>query len=172
MRRLMISFAAAGTALAFATPAAAQYYPQQSYGYGQQYGGYGYNGYGQNNWGQVRQLRARLNNVERQINWLDRRNVVRDDRADRLRHEANNLERQLRVAARNGLNPYEANNINGRIAWLERQVQYSQSNRYGGYGYGYNGNNGYGHSGYGYSDRDRDGRDDRYEDDQGRDHDD
>jgi hypothetical protein len=163
MRKLMISLAAAGTALAFATPAAAQYYPQQ---YGQQYGGYGYNGYGQNNWGEFRQLKARLDNVERQINRLDRRNVVRDDRADRLRHEANNLERQLRIAARNGLNPYEANNINGRIAWLERQVQYSQANRYGGYG-----NHGYGNHN-GYYDRDRDGRDDRYENDHGRDHDD
>ncbi len=159
MRKLMISLAAAGTALAFATPAAAQYYPQQSYAYGQQYGGY--NGYGQNNWGQVRALQARLNNVERQINRLDRRNVVRDDRADRLRREANNLERQLHFAARNGLNPYEANNINGRIASLERQVQYSQANRYGGYG-----------NQHGYYDRDRDGRDDRYEDDHGRDHDD
>ncbi|MEA3057822.1 MAG: hypothetical protein QOF34_637 [Sphingomonadales bacterium] len=167
MRKLMISLAAAGTALAFATPAAAQYYPQQ-YGYGQQYG---YNGYGQNNWGQYRQLQARLNNVERQINWLDRRNVVRDDRADRLRHEANNLERQLRFAARNGLNPYEANAINGRISWLERQVQYSQANRYGGYGqHGYGYNN-YGNQG-GYNDRDRDGRDDRYEDDRGHDRDD
>jgi small-conductance mechanosensitive channel len=159
MRKLMISLAAAGTALAFATPAAAQYYPQQSYGYGQQHGSY--NGYGQNNWGQVRQLQARLNNVERQINWLDRRNVVRDDRADRLRRETRNLERQLRAAARNGLNPYEANTINGRIARLEQQVQYSQANRYGGYG-----------NQHGYNDRDRDGRDDRYENDHGQNHDD
>ncbi|MEP7130339.1 MAG: hypothetical protein ABI770_04345 [Sphingomicrobium sp.] len=152
MRKLMISLAAAGTALAFATPAAAQYYPQQSYGYGQQH--IGYNGYGQNNWGQVRQLQARLNNVERQINWLDRRNVVRDDRADRLRYEANNLEHQLRFAARNGLNAYEANSINGRIGWLERQVQYSVANSYGRYG-----NNGYGYNGH-FVDRDGDGRND------------
>jgi TolA-binding protein len=164
MRNLMISLAAAGTALAFATPAAAQYYPQQSYGYrGQQYG---YNGYRQNNWAQARQLQARLENVERQINRLDRRDIIRDNRADRLRSEANHLERQLRFAARNGLNPYEANSINGRIAWLERQVQYSLANRYGGYG-----NNGYGHQG-GYYDHDRDGRDDRYEDDHGHDRDD
>jgi hypothetical protein len=39
-----------------------------------------------------------------------------------------------------------------------------------GYGNGY-GNNGYGNNG-GFYDHDRDGRDDRYEDDQGRDHDD
>jgi hypothetical protein len=172
MRKLMISLAAAGTALAFATPSAAQYYPQQSYGYGgQQYGGYGHNGYHQNNWAQARQLQARLDRVEWQINQLDRRNVIRDGRADRLRYEANNLERQLRFAARNGLNPYEANDIQNRIVRLEQRVQYSLANRYGGYGqrgYGYNG---YGNQG-GYSDHDRDGRDDRYEDDHGRDRDD
>jgi hypothetical protein len=165
MRKLMISLAAAGTALTFATPAAAQYYPQRSYGYGQQYGGYGYNGYGNNGWGQMRSLQARIDSVENQIRRLDRRNVMPDYRADRLRNEAQNVERRLHYAARNGLNPYEANAINGRIAWLERQVQYSLANRYGGYG-----NHGYGNHN-GYNDRDRDGRDDRYENDHG-DHDD
>jgi hypothetical protein len=162
MRKLMISLAAAGTALAFATPAAAQYYPQQSYGYGQQYGGYGqqYSGYGNNGWGQMRALQARIDAVEHQIRRLDRRDVIPDYRADRLRNEAQNVERQLHFAARNGLNPYEANAINGRIAWLERQVQYSLANRYSGYGNS------------GYHDRDRDGRDDRYENDHGWDHDD
>jgi hypothetical protein len=162
MRKLMISLAAAGTALAFATPAAAQYYPQQSYG--QQYGGRAYNGYGNNGWGQVRALQARVDSVEAQIRRLDRRDAIPDNRADRLRDEARNVERQLHFAARNGLNPYEANAISGRIAWLERQVQYSLANRYGGYGH-----NGYGN---GYHDRDRDGRDDRYEDDRGHDRDD
>jgi hypothetical protein len=162
MRKLMISLAAAGTVLAFATPAAAQYYPQQSYGYGQQYGGYGqqYSGYGNNGWGQMRALQARIDAVEHQIRRLDRRDVIPDYRADRLRNEAQNVERQLHFVARNGLNPYEANAINGRIAWLERQVQYSLANRYGGYGNS------------GYHDRDRDGRDDRYENDHGWDHDD
>jgi hypothetical protein len=158
MRKLMISLAAAGTALAFASPAAAQYYPQQSYGYGQQYGGYGYNGYGNNGygnngWGQMRSLQARIDSVEYQIRRLDRRDAIPDYRADRLRNEAQNVERQLHYAARNGLNPYEANAINGRIAWLERQVQYSLANRYGGYGH-----NGYGNRGYGDGDRDHDGR--------------
>lgn len=41
MRKLLICVAAAGTTLAVATPAAAQYYPQP-YGYN----GYGYGGYG------------------------------------------------------------------------------------------------------------------------------
>jgi len=164
MRKLMISLAAAGAALAIATPAAAQYYPGQ---YGAPYGNaYGYN----NNWGQVRSLQVRINAVERQINVLDRRDRIRDRSADRLRDEANSIERRLRHAARDGLNPYEAQDLQVRIARLEQRVQYSLARGYGRYGYN-NGYNGYGNNG-GYSDRDRDGRDDRYENDRGYDHDD
>ena len=166
MRKLMISLAAAGAALAIATPAAAQYYPGQ---YGAPYGnGYGYN----NNWGQVRSLQVRINAVERQINMLDRRDRIRDRSADRLRDEANNIERRLRHAARDGMSPWEAQDIQVRIARLEQRVQYSMAGRYGRNGY----NNGYDYNSYngnnGYRDRDRDGRDDRYENDQGQDHDD
>jgi hypothetical protein len=166
MRKVLISLAAAGAALAIATPAAAQYYPGQ---YGAPYGNaYGYN----NNWGQVRSLQVRINAVERQINVLDRRDRIRDRSADRLRDEANSIERRLRHAARDGLNPYEARDIQVRIARLEQRVQYSLARGYGRNGY----NNGYGYNGYGnnggYSDRDRDGRDDRYENDRGYDHDD
>jgi hypothetical protein len=135
MRKIVLSLAAAGAALAFAAPAAAQYYPQpQAYG----------NGYGfQNNWREVRMLQARVDNVERQINRLDRRDRIRDRSADRLRYEANRIEDRLHRAARGGLNPYEARDIEVRIARLEQQVQYSVAS-------------GYGRSGYG--DRDRDGR--------------
>src|SRR5690349_3901293 len=124
MRKFVLSLAAAGAALAFASPGAAQYFPGQPYGYGQQYGygngynGYGYNGYGYNNFGLVRSLQFRIDAVERQINLLDRRDRIRDRDADHLRREADGLERRLHVAARYGLNPYEANDINVRIARL------------------------------------------------------
>ena len=164
MRKLIVSLAAAGSVLAIATPAAAQYYPQaqpyaQPYGaqpYGAPYGNaYGYN----NNYGQVRSLEVRINAVERQINQLDRRDRIRDNSADRLRAEANKIERKLRSASRNGLNAYEVNSIQIRIARLEQQVRYSLAS---------NGRNGWnGNNGYNNYDRDRDGRDDRYEDDQG-----
>ena len=157
MRKVLISLAAAGSVLAIATPAAAQYYPGQ---YGAPYGNaYGYN----NNWGQVRSLQVRIDAIERQINQLDRRDRIRDRSADRLRDEANSLERRLRHAARDGMSPWEAQDIQVRIARLEQRVQYSVAGRYGRNGY-----NGYNN---GYYDRDRDGRDDRYEDDQGYQHD-
>ena len=161
MRRIVISLAAAGAALAAASPAAAQYYPQpQPYPYG--YSGYG-NGYGfNNNWGQVRALQVRIDRVEWQINRLDRRDRIGDRSADRLRDEANRIEDRLHRTARGGLNPYEANDIQVRIARLEQRVQYSLANGYGRYGYG----NGY--NGYGYGDRDRDNR---WDDDRDRDRD-
>ncbi len=161
MRKIVLSLAAAGAALVVATPAAAQFYPQpqqQPYGYGgQPYGG-GYGGYGFNNYGQVRALQARIDRVEWQINRLDRR----DGRsADRLRYEANRIEDRLRRAARGGLNPYEANDIQNRIARLEQRVQFARANGYGGNGYnGYGGYNGYNRQ---FVDRDGDGRDDNDE---------
>jgi hypothetical protein len=146
MRKILISLAAAGAALVAASPAAAQYYGGQPYGYGN---GYGYNGYGYGNYGQVRALQARIDGVEQQIRILDRRNIIRDDRADRLREDAHRLENRLHRAARYGLNPYEANDIQARIAELEQRVQYASVNRYG----RYDRDNGY----YGDRDRDHDG---------------
>lgn len=148
MRKILVSLAAAGAALAIASPAAAQYYPGQPYG-----APYGY-GYGFNNYGQVRSLQYRIDNIERQINRLDRYNRVGDRAADGLRREANRIEDRLHRAARFGLNPYEANDIQVRIARLEQRVQYASA--YGGR-YGYNGYNGY----YGDRDRDHDGDRDR-----------
>jgi hypothetical protein len=135
MRKIVLSIAAAGAALVAASPAAAQYYPQpQPYGYGQP--NYGYNnGYGfQGNWGQVRMLQVRIDNVERQIDRLDRRDRIRDRSAERLRDEANRIEERLHRSARNGLNPYEMRDIQVRIARLEQRVQYTLANGYGRYG--------------------------------------
>jgi hypothetical protein len=156
MRKFVLSIAAAGAAVVAASPAAAQFYPQpQAAPYGN---AYGYN----NGWGQARALQVRLDQIERQIARLDRRDRIGDRSANRLRDEANSIERRLHRAARNGLNPYEANDLQTRIARLEQRVQYSLANRNGYRSAGYNG--------YAY-DRDRDGRDDRYEDDHGRERD-
>lgn len=154
MRRVLISLAAAGAALAVASPAAAQYYPSQPYGYG-----YGYNDYGQ-----VRALHARIDRIERQIDRLDRYGAAPAGVADRLRDQARRLEYRLSVAARNGLNPYEASEIQARVGQLDQRVQYFSANRYGYRGY----NDGYGDRGYGYQegrghwngDRNRDEDDD------------
>ena len=119
MRKIVLPLIAAGVALAVASPASAQYYPRPAvpapgYGYG---------------FGQVRALQVRIDNVERQINRLDRRDRIRDRSADRLRDEANRIEDRLHRAARGGLNPYEARDIEYRIQRLEQRVQYSMNDR-------------------------------------------
>jgi hypothetical protein len=144
MRKILISIAAAGAAVMAASPAVAQYYPAPQ--------PYGYNSYGyQNNWGEVRALHARIDNIERQIRYVERRGG--DYRADRLREEAQRLEQQLRWEARDGLNPWEARNMQVRIARLEQRVQYLSAGGYGSYGY----------NSYGYGNRDGNGGEDRWE---------
>ena len=169
MRKLLVSLAAAGTALAFATPAAAQYYPQPQPGYGQQYG-YGYH----NNYGQVRALQARIDGLQGQLDQLRARRLISGSEYRDLHADSHRLEYRLRAAASYGLDPREAYGIQAGIARLEHRIwREARNGRYGGYG-DYHGDGDY--HGYGnYSgsyDRDRDGRDDRYENDHGWDHDD
>ena len=150
MRKVLISVAAAASALAIAAPASAQYYPAPR---GPVYG------YGHNNYGHVRNLQVRIDQLQRHINQLDRRNVIRDREAERLRDQSREIERQLRYSARNGLSPNEANSVERRIARLEQRIyrDANDGNRWGGNDQ--------------WRDRDRDGRNDRWEDDRGRRHD-
>ncbi|MBA3511001.1 hypothetical protein [Sphingomonas sp.] len=144
MRPVLISLAAAASALALATPASAQYFPvPQGYAYGHQ-----------GNYGQVRRLQARIDHIQRQIRILDRRNILSDREARRLRQDSRELERRLRFAARDGLHPQERYHIERRLARLEHRLfRDARDGNRRGY---YDGRQG----GF---DRDRDGRDDRWE---------
>lgn len=150
MRKFIISAALAASTLVAAAPAAAQWYPPQP------------QGYGYNNYGQARWLQNRVDQVQRHIDRLDKRDVLSEREARRLREESRGVERRLRSAAYNGLTGWERNDIENRIRRLEVRIQREarDGNRYGGY---------YGQTGW--NDRDRDGRNDRYEDDRGYDHD-
>lgn len=120
MRTFLITAGAALAALGVSAPAQAQHYaPYSGYGYQQGYGhGYGY----QNDWRSARYLQHRVNELQRQINMLDRRNVLSNREASRLRNQSRNIERRLRVMARNGLHPNERYSIERQIAGLERRV--------------------------------------------------
>jgi hypothetical protein len=144
MRKFLISAALAASTLVAAAPAAAQYYPQQPQGYG----------YGNSNYGQVRRLQVRVDNLQRQINNLDRRNILSNREASNLRGESRDVERRLHNAARNGLNGWESNDIERRIGRLEYRIQRDarDGNRSGYYRTGYD------NSRTGWGDRDHDGR--------------
>ena len=113
MRNFVIAAAIAASATVAAAPAAAQYYPQPS--------GYGYGHYG--NWGHVRQLQARVNQLQHQIRWLDSRNILSEREARYLRGESRDLERRLHRSARNGLSGREAYSVQTRIQRLEYRIQ-------------------------------------------------
>lgn len=164
MRKVMISLAVAGSALAFAAPASAQFYPAQTYpAYQGQPNAYGY-GYDQHRGG-TRKLQRRVDRIQRDIEQLRARRIITRNGANGLRSESRGIERRLYQASHNGLRRDEMRNIEYRIARLEQHVrrEVADGNRRFGNGYGQNGS---------YADRDRDGRNDRYEDDRGRDRDD
>ena len=164
MRRLIISLTAAGAALAIATPAAAQLYPAPPPpGYGAPYG----NAYGYNNRGTVRSLQVRVDRIQRDLRRLAQMRAISRNEFRNRNEDARDIERRLRRDARDGygLNGREVNELQRRIARLEQRIARDiRDGRLTGFG------NYYG-QGQGYYDRDRDGRDDRYEDDRGRDHD-
>jgi Spy/CpxP family protein refolding chaperone len=122
MRKMIFTLAAAGAALVVASPAAAQYYP------GGPQPGPGY-GYGHGNWQQVRELRARIDMIKGQIVRLDHRDAIGNRAADRLMHEANEIDRRIRDRARGGLDPREAGDIQYRVQRLEQQVQSARERR-------------------------------------------
>lgn len=128
MRTFLISLAAAASAVAVASPASAQWAPaphpaQPPYAQGAP--GFGY-GHGV---GHIRGLQARLDGLQRQIRFLDRRNILSDREARRLRDDSVSIERRLHRAARNGLNPYEARDIEYRLARLEQRMHREATNR-------------------------------------------
>ena len=153
MSKTLFSIAAAASAFAAAAPAAAQWAPAPP----QPYYGQGY----QNpvNHGQFRSLQARIDRAQRQIERLDRRNVLSNREARRLRDLARDVRNDLFRASRDGLNYNELRRFEVRVGELEFRInrEARDGNRYGDRRL---------------NDRDRDGRPDRWEDDRGRDHDD
>lgn len=131
MRILTFSLAAAASALAFASPASAQYYPQPQ-GYGQ---GHGYGLH--NNWGHIRSLQARIDNLQRHIARLDRRDFINEREARRLRSDSRDLEQRLRRVSRNGLSPREHAMVMNRLNRLEARLYRDarDGRRWGRYGY-------------------------------------
>ena len=118
MRTILFPLAAAASALAVATPAAAQYYPQQrqgyAWGYGQQY----------NYRGHARALQRRVDHIQREIHRLGVYRMISRREHQNLQRDAREIERRLRRDARDGrgLNPNEMYNTERRIARLEMKI--------------------------------------------------
>ncbi len=167
MRKFLIPAALLASTLAVAAPAAAQWARPVPQG-----NAYGYNHH-QANTGLARAYAVRINRLHQQIHRLGERRQLSRSEFSRLNREVDVLENRLSRASYRGLNRQEAYVIERDLARLERNI-YREARDGGGYrdhhSQGQYGYNQYGNGQYGY-DRDRDGRDDRYEDDRGFDHD-
>lgn len=163
MRKFLIAAAVSVSALAAASPAAAQYYPAPQQPYGNAYG------YHNNQQNLVRSFVVRVDQVRYQIDRLDNRDRISEREARSLRNEAYYLRNRVLRSGYNGLNWRERQDLNVRLARLEQRVRYEARD-------GDNRRDGWrdrDHDGRydrndGWIDRDRDNRDDRYEDDRGR----
>jgi hypothetical protein len=123
MRKLIISLAAAGSVLAIATPAAAQYRPQQQ-PYAQPYGAPYGNAYGHNNRGRVRALQARVDQIQRNLGRLVQQRMISGNEFRNRQEDARDIEQRLRRDARDGrgLSGNEVNGIENRIVRLEQKI--------------------------------------------------
>jgi hypothetical protein len=112
MRNLLIPLAAAASMIALAAPAAAQWYPQPQ--------GYGYN----QNYGYARAMKARIDNIQRQISFLAQRRIITRNEYGNLIQHSRDLERRLVINARDGrgLSRQEAYDAERRLVWLEQKV--------------------------------------------------
>lgn len=149
MHKFVITLVATGSALAFASPAAAQYYPgQQSYGHR----------YDSNNdAARIHQIGRRIERLNRQIQNLGRADILNARQERSLSLESRDLGYQLRAAGRNGFNFREQRFVEARLASLEQRVHSVSAYRNRG---SYNDYNGY--SGAQHRDRNRDRGEDRY----------
>ena len=179
MRKMTLTLAAAGAAIAFAAPASAQYYPAPSYVPAYQQG-YGYQqpSYGNNNWlynfrdqRYARMMQDRVQRIRHDIRQMGAARILSRSEVRDLDQEARAVQDRIYRYARYGVGPNEARKIDNRVRRLETRVVREASDwnrrpgvrRYDAYNYDQYQN----YYRTGGRDRDRDGRADRYEDDRG-----
>lgn len=127
MRTPLFALAAAASALAFASPAAAQYYP---YPPAPQGPAYGYNN--PYNHGQIRNLMVRIDRLQRDAMRFDRQGRLSRRDAANIHHAAEDIRRRLLQASYNGLNRRERVAIGQRIERL-RQHMHREMQQYRGH---------------------------------------
>ena len=117
MRKLLVSFIAAGTALAFATPAAAQWAPRPAYGapYGNAYG-YDHNNCAGRWQRELQEVRMQMDNLARSGR------LTRAEDRD-LRNDIRSAERSIYRSGRDGIGWREARQIDERIARIRYELR-------------------------------------------------
>lgn len=116
MRKLLVPIIAAGTALAVAAPAAAQWAPPvynyQPYDYGR---GYSYHHF-------AGEMNQRVQRIRADIRQLQARRIVSWQEARSLEYQAAQIQRRIYNRSRNGLQPMEARRLENQIRNLEFRI--------------------------------------------------
>jgi TolA-binding protein len=116
MRKFLIPIIAAGSALAVAAPAAAQWAPPvynyQPYDYGRGYNFHRFAG----------QMEQRVQRVRNDIRQLQQRRILSWREARSLDYQAQQIQRRIYNRSRNGLQPMEARGLENQIRNLEFRI--------------------------------------------------
>jgi hypothetical protein len=119
MRKLLVSFAAAGSMLAVATPAAAQY--RHDYGYNR-----GYNRHAQ--------FDRELQDIRVQMNNLGRSGRLTPNEARDLDNDIRSTQYMIMNASRGGIQPWQARSIEQKMNNLRYELRrYSDNDRRNGW---------------------------------------
>jgi hypothetical protein len=117
MRKIIISIAAAASALTIAAPASAQWVAP-TYRYAPYNYGYGFN----NGMNFARAMQSRVQRIRYDIHEMDRRGILSNREGRRLDNEARAVERRIYRAARYGITMREARTVESKIRQLEQHV--------------------------------------------------
>ena len=131
MRKFLIPIVAAASTLAVAAPASAQavrwappVYQYNPYNYGN---GFSYHAF-------ANSMQQRVERVRSDIRMMQQRRVLSWNEARGLDRQAQNLQRRIWRASRNGIQPGEARSLENQIFNLQRRVAREANdwnNRYG-----------------------------------------
>ncbi len=117
MRKFLIPLVAAGSALALAAPAAAQWAPPvyhyQPYDYGR---GFSYHAFADS-------MQTRVRRIRNDIRAMQARRILSWREARSLDNQAGNIQYRIFRASRNGIQPGEARRLENQIRNLEWRVQ-------------------------------------------------
>ena len=120
MKKLLVSLAAASSALVAAAPDSAQYYGRP--GYDDRYDRYDRDGrYDRGIW--QGNIRERLDRIAFRIDRGFERGALTRGEAQRLRWELNNVQRLAHRYSYDGLSGWERADLERRINWLQQRVQ-------------------------------------------------
>jgi len=116
MRKFLIPIVAAGSALAFAAPASAQWappvYQYNPYSYGNAFSFHAF----------ANSMQQRVERIRADIRVMQSRRILSWSEARNLDHQANNLQRRIYRASRNGIQRGEARRLENEIFNLQRRV--------------------------------------------------